>query len=162
MVTEPETDTPRDQDPESSGWLGSAARRGLAQTRGTGWDESKDGEEARPKWLGSVARREGSHASGDGWVESDQGEQPKWLGSVARRGVSPRSLVLIDMEAAPTEQAREETPETRQGGENCSAAVVSGTVSEASSKPLESTDELDDRRQTRVVAGEIGMHLRVA
>ena len=162
MAKTPEAGFPHDRDPESPRWLGSALLRGFAQSRGAGWSEIEDGEEARPKWLGSVARREGSHASGDGWVESDQGEQPKWLGSVARRGVSPRSLVLIDMEAAPTEQAREETPETRQGGENCSAAVVSGTVSEASSKPLESTDELDDRRQTRVVAGEIGMHLRVA
>jgi len=162
MATELETDTPRDQDPESPGWLGSATRRGLAQSRGTGWDESEDGEEARPKWLGSIARREGSHASGDGWVESDQGEQLRWLGSAARRGVSPRSLVLIDMETAPIEQAREETSETQQGADNRSASVGSGTVSEASPKPSEPSDELDNRRQTRVVAGEIGMHLRVA
>jgi len=153
MATTPETDSPRDQDPESPRWVGSAARRGLAQSRGAGWDESEDGEEARPKWLGSVTRREGSHASGDGWVESDQGEQLRWLGSAARRGVSPRSLVLIDMETAPIEQAREETPKTPQRA---------GTVPEASPEPSEPSDELDERRQTRVVAGEIGMHLRVA
>jgi hypothetical protein len=162
MATAPETDSSRDEGPESPRWLGSVARRGLAQPRGAGWDESEDGEEARSQWLGSVARREGSHANGDDWAESDQGEQPKWLGSAARRGVSAPSLVSIDMETTPIEQAREETPETPQGADNRDASEGSGTVPEASPKPSEPSNELDERRQTRVVAGEIGMHLRVA
>ena len=164
MATAPDTDSPRDEDRESPRWLGSAARRGLAQPYGAGWTESEDGEEARAQWLGSVARREGSHASGDGWAESDQGERPKWLGSAVRRGVSAPSLVLIDTETAPIEQAREETPETPQpqGADIRDAPEGSGTVPKVSPKPSEPNDELDERRQTRVVAGEIGMHLRVA
>jgi hypothetical protein len=162
MAATPEKDSPRDRNPESPRWLGSVARRGLAESHGAGWTEFEDGEGERPKWLGSVARREGSRTSGDGWVEADKVEQPKWLGSVARRGASPRSLVLIDMETTSTEQTREETSETPQEAENPGATVVSGTVSEASSTQPEPIDELDDRRQTRVVAGEIGMHLRVA
>jgi hypothetical protein len=162
MDTAPETDFQRDEDPESPRWLGSVVRRGLEQPRGSGWDKGEDGEEARPKWLGSVARREGSHTSGDGWVEPDQSEQSRWLGSAARRGVSPPSLVLVDMGIAPTEQAREETPETRQGAVDLSTSAGSGAAPEVSPKAFEPSDELDDLRQTRVVAGEIGMHLRVA
>lgn len=164
MPTAPEADFPHDRDPQSPRWLGSALRRGLAQSRGAGWSEIEDGEEARPKWLGSVARREGSHVSGYGWVESDQDEQPRWLGSAARRGLSAPALFLIDPETAPIEQAREEIPETRQGADNPAAASEgSSTVPEASPKPSsEPSDELEERRQTRVVAGEIGMHLRVA
>jgi hypothetical protein len=63
------------------------------------------------------------------------------------------------METTSTEQTPEETP---QGVENPGTTVVSGTVSEASSAPPEPADELNDCRPTRVVAGEIGMHLRVA
>jgi hypothetical protein len=162
MATAPESDTPRDQDQESPRWLGSVARRGLAQSHGAGWTESADEDAARPQWLGSVARREGSRTGGDGWVESDQVEQPKWLGSIARRGASPRSLVLIDMETAPAKQTGKETPEAPQAVESCSASAGSGTVPETSSKLAKLNDELDDRRQTRVVAGEIGMQLRVA
>ncbi len=162
MATTPEADFPRDQSSESPRWLGSAARRGLAQSRGTGWDESEDGEAARPEWLGSVARREGTHVSGNGWAESDQDEQPRWLGSAARRGVSPPSLVLVDTETAPIEQTRKETPETPQGADSRDASEGPGAVPETSPEPSEPSDELGKRRQTRVVAGEIGMHLRVA
>ncbi len=161
MATAPESDTPRDQNQEPPCWLGLGARRD-PQSHGTGWTESADKNAARPQWLGSAARRAGASTRGDGWIESSQSEKPKWLGSIARQGASPRSLVLIDMETAPAKQAGKETPEASQPVESCSASVGPGTVPETTPGLAKPNDELDDRRQTRVVAGEIGMQLRVA
>jgi len=160
MAAAPNTDFPHDQNPEAPRWLGSIARRGLAQEHGVGWSEDKvDGEEARPKWLGSVARREGTHGDDSGWVDPEEAERPKWLGSVARRGVSARSLVLIDMETEPSGQASKETAQVPQDAE--SPTTPAPDLKEIL-RPSQPADELEERRQPEAVSGELGMHLRVA
>ena len=163
MATAPDTDFPPDRNPGSPRWLGSAARRGLAQKHGAGWTEDVvDGEEVRPKWLGSVARREGSRGHDSGWVEPEEAERPKWLGSLARRGDFARSLVLIDMESEPSELAPEQTAAIPQEAENPTTPDGSGTGLTEILKPVQPPDELEERREPTGASGELGMHLRVA
>ena len=163
MAATPDKDFTPDRSPESPRWLGSMARRGLAQEHGAGWAEDEvHGEEARPKWLGSVARREGTRGDDSGWVDPEEAERPKWLGSVARRGDSARSLVLIDMETEPSEQVPEKAAETPLGAENPTPIAGSDSGPKELLKPSQPADELDDRRQPNGVAGDLGMHLRVA
>jgi len=139
------------------------ARRGLAQDHGAGWSEDEvDEEGARPKWLGSVARREGVRSDDPGWVDPEEAERPNWLGSVARRGDSARSLVLIDMETEPSEQAPEKASETPQGAETPATPADSSPGLAEILKPSQSADELEERRQSQIAAGELGLHLRVA
>ncbi|MGA9762430.1 MAG: hypothetical protein WBQ14_08410 [Gaiellaceae bacterium] len=159
MAAAPDKNFPLDADHEGPLWLGSMARRGAAPEHGAGWREDEfDGEDARPKWLGSVARREGTRPDGSGWVNPEETERPKWLGSVARRGVAARSLVLIDMETGPLEQASQEEAQTAQVEEN---PTTPAPGLKEILKPSQPTDELEERRQPKV-SGELGMHLRVA
>jgi len=168
MATAPDTDFPLDPNPESPRWLGSMARRGLAQEHGAGWTENEvDGEGARPKWLGSVARREGTRGDDPGWVdpeETEKAERPMWTGSVARRGDSARSLVLIDMEAdtEPSEQATGKAGETPREAENSIATTDTGPGLKEILKPSQSADESKESREPKGAAGDLGMHLRVA
>ena len=159
MAAAPDKDFPSDPNLEGPLWLGSMARRGVAEEHGAGWSEDGfDGEDARPKWLGSVARREGTRSDDSGWVDPEEAERPRWLGSAARRGVSARSLVLIDMETEPLEQASQEVTETPQEMTNSTPAPELKEIL----RPSRSTDELEERRQPKGVSGELGMHLRVA
>jgi hypothetical protein len=163
MTATPDTDFPPDQNPESPRWLGSIARRGLAEAHGAEWrEEYFDGEDARPKWLGSVARREGTCGDDSGWVDPEEAERPKWLGSAARRGVSARSLVLIDMDPEPVEQAPEKIAETPQGAENPAPPADPAPGLKEILKPSQLADQLEERRQPNAVSGELGMQLRVA
>jgi SLT domain-containing protein len=162
MAAAPDKNFPLDENHEGPLWLGSMARRGAAQEHGAGWKEDEideiGGEDARPKWLGSVARREGTRSDDSGWVDPEEAERPRWLGSAARRGVSARSLVLIDMETEPLEQASQEVTETPQEMKNPTPAPELKEIL----RPSQSTDELEERRQPKGVSGELGMHLRVA
>jgi hypothetical protein len=159
MAAAPDKNFPLDENHEGPLWLGSMVRRGVAQEHGVGWDENElHGEDARPKWLGSVERREGTRSDGSGWVDPEEAERPRWLGSAARRGVSARSLVLIDMETEPLEQASQEVAETPQEMKNSTPAPGLKEIL----RPSQSTDELEERRQPKGVSGELGMHLRVA
>jgi hypothetical protein len=163
MTAEPNTDYPSDRDPESPRWLGSVARRGLAQEHGAGWKEEElDGEGAQPKWLGSVARREGNRSDDPGWVDPEEAERPKWLGSVARRGDSARSLVLIDMGAEPSEETPEKTAETPQEAENPSTTGDSSPGLKETLALPKPADELDERQQPQSIFGDLGLHLRIA
>ena len=162
MAAAPDKDFPSDPNLEGPLWLGSMARRGVAQEHGAGWSEDGfDGEDARPKWLGSVARREGTRGDDSGWVDPEEAERPKWLGSVARRG-DARSLVLIDMETEPSEQAPGKASETPQGAETPATPADSSPGLAEILKPSQSADELEERRQSQIAAGELGLHLRVA
>jgi hypothetical protein len=135
----------------------------VAQEHGAGWTEDEVvEEEARPKWLGSVARREGTHGDDSGWVDPDEPERPIWLGSVARRGDPARSLVLIDMQDEPGERTPEESAESPQAATNPSTPADSSPGLKETLKPAQATDELDDRWKSQQVAGELGLHLRVA
>lgn len=135
----------------------------MAKEHGPGWKEEElDGEGARPKWLGSVARREGARSDDPGWVDPEETERPKWLGSMARRGDSARSLVLIDMEPAPSEQTPEMTAETPQETENPSTTADSSPGLKETLAVPKPADELDERRQSQGTSGDLGLHLRVA
>jgi hypothetical protein len=165
MAAEPDKDFPFDRDPETPRWLGSAVRRGLNQEHGVGWTEEEIyGEGARPKWLGSVARRDGTrNADGSGWVEpeeTEEAERPMWTGSVARRGDPARSLVLIDMGVEPGEGATEKA-ETPQAADPTTANESAPSLKETL-KPAQAADELEDRRKSQEVIGDLGIHLRVA
>jgi len=157
MTAAPDKDFPSDSNLEGPLWLGSMARRGVAEEHGAGWSEDGfDGEDARPKWLGSVARRDGTRGDDSGWVDPEETERPKWLGSVARRGVSARSLVLIDMETEPVSEQSAETPQKADSPSAPAPGLKEILM------PSQPADELDERRQPKGVAGELGMHLRVA
>jgi hypothetical protein len=148
MTTAPEPNSPDEQDPSA------------------------------PVWLGSVVRREGTQTSGDGWVEPEQVEKPRWLGSVARRGdhgeatertdsggEPVHSLYLVDMDGE-SESTGEEPAEQSSGDWDGSSARAR-LDDERESEPeevielFEPGDELDGRRKTRYVVGELGMRLRV-
>jgi len=160
MAAAPDKDFPSDPNLEGPLWLGSMARRGVAEEHGAGWSEDGfDGEEARPKWLGSVARREGTRCEDSGWVDPEEAERPRWLGSLARRGVAARSLVLIDMETEPVSEQSAEAPQ-KTDSPSAPADPVPGLKEILN--PSQPADELDERRQPKGVAGELGMHLRVA
>lgn len=156
MTAAPDKDSPLDREPEGPRWLGSVARRGLAQAHGAGWTEGDSEEEARPLWLGSIARREGTRNEDGGWVDPEEAERPKWLGSVARRGDPARSLVLIDMESTSIEEAPEKAEENTTPPADTSPAL------KETLKPSQTADELDERRKSQEAAGELGLHLRVA
>jgi len=162
MAAAPDKDFPSDPNLEGPLWLGSMARRGVAQEHGAGWSEDGfDGEDARPKWLGSVARREGTRGDDSGWVDPEEAERPKWLGSVARRG-DARSLVLIDMETEPSEQAPETAAGTSQDAATPVAPVASSPELKEILRPSHPADELEERREPKGISGDLGMHLRVA
>lgn len=156
MAAVPDKDSPLDREPKSPQWLGSVARRGLAQARGEGWKEPDAEKEERPKWLGSVARREGRYNADGGWEETEEAERPIWLGSLTRRGEAARSLVLTEAEPPSTEQAPKETVET--------PAAPTDTAPELKETlgPPTPTDELEERRRAQETAGELGLHLRIA
>ena len=159
MTATPDRDFASSGDFEGPRWLGSVARRGLAQQHGVGWTEEEvDGEDARPRWLGSVARREGTRSDDPGWVDPEEVERPKWLGSVARRGDSARSLVLIDMETEPSEQVPEETAATAQETETPTSPAGSSPPLKEILTPSQEAGESEEHRD----AGDLGMHLRVA
>jgi len=159
MAAVPDKDSPLDREPESPQWLGSVARRGLAQAHGEGWKELDVEEEEGPKWLGSVARREGTRNAEGGWVEAvetEEAERPMWLGSLARRGGAARSLVVIDTESTSKEEAPETTAETTT--EPTDTAPGLKKILE----PSAPTDELEERREAQETPGELGLHLRKA
>ena len=159
MAAVPDKDSPLDREPESPQWLGSVARRGLAQAHGEGWKELDVEEEEGPKWLGSVARREGTRNAEGGWVktvESEEAERPIWLGSLARRGNAARSLLVIDTESTSKEEAPETTAETTT--EPTDTAPGLKKILE----PSAPTDELEERREAQETPGELGLHLRKA
>ena len=163
MTATPDRDFASNRDFEGPRWLGSVARRGLAQQHGVGWTEEEvDGEDARPIWLGSVARREGTRSDDSGWVDPEEAERPKWLGSVARRGDSARSLVLIDMEPEPDEQVPEETAATAQETVTPIAPAGSSPPLKEILKPSQAAGEAEECREPKGIAGDLGMHLRVA
>lgn len=138
-----------------------------------------EGEDAQqPRWLGSIKRREGSRSEGAGWSEPEQEEGPRWLGSVARRGgqwpatetAEPsgdtgKSLYLVDLESKGEAAASEQTPKEPAQWQGSADRVRLGEVRLAeppeSPPPAQPGDELDERRQTRYVVGELGMTLRV-
>jgi len=176
MASVPEMDSSPEQEPAASRWLGSVARRGDAEAHGEGWTGNEGEGAEQPRWLGSVARREGSHSSGAGWVEPEQTERPRWVGSVARRGErqqptenaepggeGSRSLYLVDLE--PTSEDSGEENEGQSTGSwqgsrgRARLNAVRVTVPEHP-ELFEPGDELGKRR-TRVVAGALGMSLRV-